>query len=244
MRDEQKIEINAIPLWQSFLFFLFPTIGIIIAWKIGIPFFKSLGSAQNVSYMISMTFVLFPLLIASIIALKFESNKLSIRMLARRFRLKPVTGKDWLWILIGFTGILIFSGIFQLGIEFICNLLGVKYSTIPPELGFRIITKNEWWIFLIHGFYFLSNILGEEFLYRGYILPRQEIRYGKISWLINGSLWSMTHIGVGLSLVTMIPLLMIVPYIVQRQKNTWIGIIVHGLIAGMGFYLAAFGIVK
>jgi len=33
----------------------------------------------------------------------------------------------------------------------------------------------------------------------------------------------------------MIPLLIIVPYIVQKQKNTWVGIIVHGLFAGMGF---------
>ena len=54
----------------------------------------------------------------------------------------------------------------------------------------------------------------------------------------------MVHLGIGLSVITMIPLLLIVPYIVQRQKNVLIGIIIHGLIAGMGFYLIAFGLIN
>jgi len=244
MKNRDEKIIMPISIWKSILIFLFPTIGIIIAWKIGIPFFKSIGFPKNVAYMVSMTFVLLPLLVASMIGFIKEGNKFSFKGIAIRFRIKPLSKNDFIWLIIGFLIILVFSGIMQFGIEYICNSFGIKYETIPPELGFRIIPKNEWWIFLIHTFYFLSNILGEEFLYRGYILPRQEIKHGRSAWIINGTLWTMTHIGTGLSIVTMIPLLFVVPFIVQKQKNTLVGIILHGLIAGMGFYLTAFGLMK
>jgi membrane protease YdiL (CAAX protease family) len=244
MRNKQEPAINPITLWQSFILFLFPTIAIIIAWRIGIPFFKSLSIAQNVSYMISMTIILFLLFIVSLVAVILDVKKFSLKMILKRFRIKPLSRKDWLWIFIGFIGILIISGILQIGVEFICKVLNVKYFSIPHELGFRKIEKNESWIFIIHTFYFINNILGEECFYRGYILPRQEIKHGKIAWLINGTLWTMVHIFVGLSIITMIPLLIILPYIVQKQKNTLIGIIIHGLIAGMGFYLISFGLIE
>ena len=244
MNDETQIEIKPIQFWQSFIIFLFPSIGVFISIKIGIPIFKSLGLAQNVSYMLSMICILFPVLLGSIIAFRLEGNRLLLKVFFSRYRIKFLTKKDWLWILIGFVLILLFSGLLQFGVELICKILKIKYYTVPPELGFRRIKINEWWIYLIHFFYFLCNILGEEFLYRGYLLPRQELKHGNFAWLINGGLWIMVHLGIGLSVITMIPLLLIVPYIVQRQKNVLIGIIIHGLIAGMGFYLIAFGLIN
>jgi membrane protease YdiL (CAAX protease family) len=244
MNDNTGIKLKPIPFWQTFLFFLFPTIGIIISLKILLPFFVSIGLKQNVSYIISMTCTLLPVLLTAIIAFNLEGNKFSLKLILDRFIIKPLTKKDWLWIFIGFFVISVFSGIFQFGIEYFCKLLNIKYYTIPPEFGFRKIQITEWWIFIIHFFYFICNILGEEFLYRGYLLPRQELKDGKLAWLINGILWFMTHLGVGLPVITMIPLLLVVPFVVQKQKNTSIGIIIHGLIAGMGFYLTAFGIVK
>lgn len=244
MNNTTEIKLKPIPFGQTFLFFIFPTIGIIISLKILLPFFVSIGFKQNVAYMVSMTCTLFPILLTSLIAFKIEGNRFSIKTLLKRFRIKPLTKKDWLWILIGFLAISILSGIFQFGIEYLCEILDIKYFTIPPEFGFRRIQIQEWWIFLIHLFYFICNILGEEFLYRGYLLPKQELSNPKIAWLLNGGLWFMTHLGVGLPVITMIPLFIVVPFVVQKQKNTSIGIIIHGLIAGMAFYLTAFGIVK
>ena len=223
---------------------MFPTIGIIVAWRFGIPFFKRYGLPQNVAYFISMTLILFPLLVASVIGFMAEGNKLTLRFISQRFRIKPLSKNDFKWLIIGFLIISVLSVILQFGVVYFCELLGIKYETMPPELGYRIIHRNEWWIFLIHAFYFICNILGEEFLYRGYILPKQELTHGKFAWIVNGALWTMTHVGIGLSIVTMIPLLFVVPFIVQKQKNILVGIIIHGLIAGMGFYLTAFGLVK
>ena len=74
MNINHNKEIKMIPLWQSFLFFIIPAIGIMIAWKFGIPFFKNMGLPQNVGYMICMTLVFLPLLIASVIAFLYESK--------------------------------------------------------------------------------------------------------------------------------------------------------------------------
>jgi Type II CAAX prenyl endopeptidase Rce1-like len=35
----------------------------------------------------------------------------------------------------------------------------------------------------------LLNILGEEFLWRGVVLPRQEVAFGRRAWVVNGILW-------------------------------------------------------
>ena len=82
------------------------------------------------------------------------------------------------------------------------------------------------------GVYFLGwffNIFGEEFWYRGWMLPRQEIAFGKYAWLVNGLMFNFQHIYMAWSLIAMLPGSLIVAYIVQRRKKTWMSVIFHGL---------------
>jgi membrane protease YdiL (CAAX protease family) len=46
--------------------------------------------------------------------------------------------------------------------------------------------------------YWPFNILGENFIWRGVILPRMVERFGKAAWALNAFLWGIFHIAFGL----------------------------------------------
>jgi membrane protease YdiL (CAAX protease family) len=65
--------------------------------------------------------------------------------------------------------------------------------------------------------FFFFDILGEELFWRGYILPRQELVFGRRAWLVNSTLWAMFHLAFGWSMLLMLaPILIIGPWLVQR----------------------------
>lgn len=102
----------------------------------------------------------------------------------------------------------------------------------------------HFYILYIWPLYFFFNIFGEEFLWRGYIQPRQELLNGKWTWLIHGLFWAIWHLPMGLNLVfASLPTLFILPLIIQFGKNTSIAIVIHATFGATGFLVLAFGIV-
>ncbi|SEL85374.1 CAAX protease self-immunity [Alkalibacterium putridalgicola] len=63
-------------------------------------------------------------------------------------------------------------------------------SGIPPEFETTPIAL----LITFQLFFLFFNILGEEFWWRGYILPRQEIVHGQYTWILHGLLWTLFHI--------------------------------------------------
>ncbi len=67
-------------------------------------------------------------------------------------------------------------------------------NQIQPASFFGIPLAGQWWLpffFLVAMFF---NIFGEELLWRGFILPRQELAHGSWTWIIHGLLWTGFHI--------------------------------------------------
>lgn len=146
---------------------------------------------------------------------------------------------DWFWSVgsIFIIGVLSF-----LIIKVLESLIG-NVENQPPFMYFEPLTPGRYWILLIWFPYWLLNILGEEILWRGVILPRQELVFGKNTWLINGLFWGIFHIAFGWQLlITLLPILFIQSFVVQRRQNTWIGVVIHGGINGPSFLAIAFGI--
>ena len=86
---------------------------------------------------------------------------------------------------------------------------------------------------------FVTNIIGEELCWRGYILPRQETAWGRAAWAGNGIPWCLFHWSLGWPiLVTLLPITLVLPWIVQRRRNTWVGIIIHAAFNAAGFAAA------
>jgi len=85
--------------------------------------------------------------------------------------------------------------------------------------------------------------MGEEILWRGVILPRQEKASGQKAWFFHGLFWSIFHISFGWQLLIIaLPSLFILPYAVQHRKNSWIGVIIHAMINGPSFIAISFGL--
>ena len=87
-------------------------------------------------------------------------------------------------------------------------------------------------------FVFVINIFSEELWWRGYILPRQELKHGKVAWVINGVLWSFFHIYKWWAVPFMLLRQWMIPFVAQRTKNTTPVILIHFVSNGISVFLS------
>jgi membrane protease YdiL (CAAX protease family) len=81
-----------------------------------------------------------------------------------------------------------------------------------------------------------NTILGEEFLFRGVLLPKMEGVFGRWSWVANGVLFGFYHVHQPWGIVgTVISGVFLYTYPTWRFRSTWMGIIVH---SGQSVYFA------
>jgi len=104
------------------------------------------------------------------------------------------------------------------------------------------LSPDNIYILYLWPVFFFFNIFGEEFLWRGYIQPRQELLNKKGTWLVHGLLWAFWHLPMGLDLIfASLPIFFILPAVVQIRKNTTIAIIIHSVFGAFGFLSLALG---
>jgi membrane protease YdiL (CAAX protease family) len=87
---------------------------------------------------------------------------------------------------------------------------------------------GETWVAVVFIVGWLLNVIGEEFWFRGYILPRQELAMGSRAWLVNGLMFGFNHIWQPWNLLLIVPGALLGAYVVQRRRNTSILVVVHG----------------
>lgn len=233
-------EIKPIPLLHSFLFFGIAALVLWLSTHYLLPWLVyGTGILSLLGWIIVGAFCVFiPLFFAAVYFYKKEADKFNYSEFKERFRLKPMTKLDWEWTFLAFLLIIVLTAV----VVYLEFSIVKKIIMIPPFLVVRPLKDSQLWVLLPWIGLFFFNMFGEEFLWRGYMLPRQEAKHGKYAWLVNGSLWTIFHLSFGLNMViTLIPLLFIIPFVVQKRKNTWIGIILHAVINGPGFILVALG---
>ena len=198
------------------------------------PALTQAGMPDFISYTFSLTIVNVGLLVAAVVGYIREGNLLTWPAFAQRMRLTYMTGRIWLWTI---GGTLLFGGLALL-IEPLALSIFKTIGFEPPmftvpeaETVFGAITSHIVVLFF--------NIVGEELWWRGYILPRQELTHGKITWLIHGTLWACFHMFKWWSVPFMLITCQIIPFVAQKTKNTWTGMINHIIINGAGAILAA-----
>jgi membrane protease YdiL (CAAX protease family) len=158
---------------------------------------------------------------------------------AARLRLRPMGGGDWCWTVGGFATIGALTG----GVGAVLGMLPEGTKVHPSFMAFEPLGPGRYWILGAWLSFFLLNIVGEEFVWRGVVLPRQEVAFGRRAWLVNGVLWLLFHAAFPWQvLVTLVPNTLILPYIVQRRRNTWIRVVIHAAFGGAGFLVIAFGL--
>jgi membrane protease YdiL (CAAX protease family) len=204
-----------------------------------LPWMVRHGYSQVVTFFVTFGLPLLGMLIAAFVAYRLEGRPWSWPAIRDRMRLQKPTARDWGWTV----GLLVVTMAGRFVIGPIAGLFaGVHFYSPPPEFvtvmtGLRDGTfggmpmHGRWDLFLLM-FICLAvlNIGGEELWWRGIILPRQELAFGKWAWLVNGLLWDLFHFFYhtnGASVVAYLVATVPLAFVAQRTRNTWPGIVAH-----------------
>ena len=211
-------------LIESLLLFGVPTAALAASMLWLWPTLTSAGMDRATAYAVSLTWVNIFLLVASIVGHALEGNLLTWSAYAQRMRLTRMTGRIWLWVILG--------TIFYLVLSLLVNIIAFPLFDLlkftPPTIPW---TPLPAWMNIIVLFF---NIVGEELWWRGYILPRQELSFGKRAWLLHGILWACFHMYKWFTVPFMMLTTWVIPFIAQRTRNTWPGIISHACLNSAG----------
>jgi membrane protease YdiL (CAAX protease family) len=235
---------------SALLYFGIPALVFIFCVYYLIPYFIELGNTEFVSYSLALLIPLFFMLIASLNALRWEGSPVTWAIIKQRFRLRKMDKTDWIWtgsslvvMLIGagafgiFGQVLVTGGIIPLPSRIPTALLD---PTVDPANLFDVFmnalgpnVQGNWGLVVFMLVLLFFNVMGEEFWWRGLILPRQELTHGKHTWLIHGTLWALFHAFKYWSIIGLLPVCLILSLVAQRRQNTWPGIITHSVVNGL-----------
>ena len=160
MQIEYTHSTRPMPLWMAALFFGIPALVIRIFLYLGIPLLMSTGMSLFEAWLICSIIPLGLLLISAIVAYRLESPLVSRRSFQERFRLTPMRGKAWLWIIGGFlvaflgNGILAFTARWIAGIPFFAPPASLAYLNpgAAPRLSYTSFMDvplwGNWWVFV------------------------------------------------------------------------------------------------
>jgi membrane protease YdiL (CAAX protease family) len=194
-----------------------------------------------VSYLILFYLPFVLIFITAFLLLRAEGCKLSWSSIKSRCRLNKIDRKTWIWT----AGLFVFWFVVLLLVQPLVGKIMARIpffappSFFPPELNpnlapsasgmmFGTELSGKWWIIPAYFAGWFFNIFGEEFLFRGYLLPRQEQTYGKYAWVIHGTMWGLWHFFWKWNVISLLITSLSLSYVAQKTKNTWVGIIVHG----------------
>jgi len=181
-----------------------------------------------------------PLVLIALILLKIENFSVNKQTWINRLRFQKPDASDWFWSFISIIVIGILTGLIMM----IMELLFGETDIHPSFMAFEPLGEGRYWILFVWFPFWVFNIMGEEILWRGVLLPRQELAFGRRTWLYHGFFWTIFHVAFGWQLIiTLLPILLILPFVVQKRKNSWTGVIIHAGINGPGFIAVAFNLV-
>ena len=181
----------------------------------------------------------------SMIIVRQEEGDLRWATIKRRLRLNPprdpTTGETrrrlWLWVIPFLIAIVVWDLALRSSVDEAWVSLFPVFAE-PPGYGLSGALESRaildrlvgaWWflaLFVVNAIF--NTVLGEEFLFRGVLLPKMEGRFGRWSWAANGALHGVYHLhqpwGIPGSVVSC---MFLYAFPSWRFRSTWMGIIVH-----------------
>lgn len=208
------------------------------------PWLESQGYSPLASYLAAVCVPLALMFAAALIGYhRVENRPITHPEFAARMRYPRLKGKDFLWGL----GIFI-AGSIGVGLLSQVSLGLINLNIIPlpeglpalvnPHMEITLETLNQaaggqirgqWSLVVLALVTYFFNIVGEELWWRGYIFPRQELVFGRYTWLVHGLLWAGFHAFKWWDVLVLIPVCLITSYSAQKLKNNWPALIGHAL---------------
>ena len=90
--------------------------------------------------------------------------------------------------------------------------------------------KGQWWLLgIVLLSHLLNYFLGEEFLFRGVLLPRMRGVFGKYDWAANSVLFGFYHVHKPWMIPTIMLSSVAYTFPPRRFRSNWMAVIVHGV---------------
>ena len=244
-------------LLPSLLYFGLPALLFIAGFWVGMPWLIDLGMLPYYAYLWSLTVPLALLLLAALLWLKVEGRPINAATIKTRFRLRKMDGKAWLGslgaLVVGnglglfavppLTRVLINRGILPVPTT-IPDFMSPVSLTDPAEAYDAAVggLQGNWLPFVAMTIVLVFNILGEEFWWRGVVLPRQELAFGRWTWVVHGVMWAFFHVFKWWDVLNLLPISLSLSFVCSRLKNTTPGIVIHAVTNGVALIGLAAGI--
>lgn len=181
--------------------------------------------------------------VLAMIILHREEGNIRLSTISRRFWLNhPKSARSgetkkalWWWLIplillgaameIGLRSTLVnvWTGIFP----FFAEPEGYDFSVMfTPEMRAQLV--GAWGLVALFFVSALFNtFLGEEFIFRGVLLPKMEGVFGKWDWVANGVLFSFYHLHLPWGILATLPADFVLAYSGRRFRSNWFPIIIH-----------------
>jgi membrane protease YdiL (CAAX protease family) len=102
------------------------------------------------------------------------------------------------------------------------------FATVFESDAGKAFLNGAWgWYGLILVQFVFNTALGEELLFRGFLLPRMNGAFGRGDWVANGLLFTGYHLHVPWGMPATLVDMFIIAYPTKRYRSAWIGIAVH-----------------
>ncbi|MCC6169165.1 MAG: CPBP family intramembrane metalloprotease [Caldilineaceae bacterium] len=90
--------------------------------------------------------------------------------------------------------------------------------------------QGQWWLLgVLLASQLLNYFLGEEFLFRGVLLPKMQGVFGKYDWVANAALFGLYHLHKPWMFPSLIVGSLAITWPAGRFRSNWMAIVVHGV---------------
>ena len=208
------------------------------------PDFESDPFRFGITLLVLLTLGLVWLFVLSMIIVRREEGELRWATVKRRLRLNaprdPATGQTrarlWLWVVPFIVAVAVIELVLNTPLEnawvsvfpFLAEPEGYSFDAILGSQEILARLEGAWWFFALFVVMSAFNtILGEEFLFRGVLLPKMEGVFGRWSWVANSLLFGLYHVHVPWVIPNAFLTGLLYTYPAYRYRSTWMSIIVH-----------------
>jgi membrane protease YdiL (CAAX protease family) len=257
--DERQTALRPLGVAVSLGLFGLPAAIILVAFYAFRPWLASHGYDPLTSFLAALCVPLALLFSAAIVTYhKIEGRPLTWEKFTERMRLPGLRWRDMLWGVAIFLGGSIGYGLLK---ELVLDLIQSGWMPIPAHLPALVdpraalsldalaqsaggVIRGRWEIAVLYLLTFIFNILGEELWWRGIILPRQELVFGRQTWLVHGLLWAGFHVFKWWDILPLLPICLLISYCAQRTRSTWGGLIGHALMNATSLLVVLWAIAR
>jgi membrane protease YdiL (CAAX protease family) len=194
-----------------------------------------------ITYWIAIIIGLIWQFILSLLILKLDGIELNRQVVLSRMKyqkpVNPKTGKSSYWLLLWTLPFILLSTVIQSGFISLPDVDGWMHPLIEhlPIYDLSSLTASEfkgaWWILVLFITTSVFNyFFGEEFIYRGILLPKMNGVFGRWDWFFNGILFGFYHLHKPqVILSTAIYFGFVFSFPSKLFQSNWMAVIIHGL---------------